>query len=145
MRKRKLPARVLSVFLAMLMFVGMLPTTAFAAPASDIPHEMLDNAYLDALAYTGYDVQAQKNDGTIFKVIGSKTPDHILSGITYDDAYINRGTETIADSSTVSGVAPDIAKFLKNGLCCATYTSYVYFNYQTRQSEIVRKLEYSGE
>ena len=129
MRKRKFSARILSVFLAMLMFVGALPTTAFAAPASDIPKEMLDNVYLDALAYTGYGVQAQKNDGTIFKVVGSKTPSSILSGIGYDYSYVNRGTETVADSSTVSGVAPNIAKFRQNGLCCASYTSYVYFNY----------------
>lgn len=65
---KKFTSRILSMLLAMLMLVSMLPTSVFAAPASDIPANMLDNVYLDALEYTGYKVQAQKNDGTIFKV-----------------------------------------------------------------------------
>ena len=52
-QRTKLSSRLLSIFLAMLMIVSMIPTTVFAAPASDIPSEMLDNVYLDALAYTG--------------------------------------------------------------------------------------------
>ena len=71
-QKKKLSSRFLSLFLAVLMIASMIPTTVFAAPASDIPSEMLDNVYLDALAYTGYGVQAQKNDGTIFKTYGSR-------------------------------------------------------------------------
>ena len=58
-QKKKLSSRFLSLFLAVLMIASMIPTTVFAAPASDIPSEMLDNVYLDALAYTGYGVQAQ--------------------------------------------------------------------------------------
>lgn len=64
---KKFTSRILSMLLVMLMLVSMLPTSVFAAPASDIPAEMLDNVFLDALEYTGYKVQAQKNDGTIFK------------------------------------------------------------------------------
>ena len=60
-QRNKLSSRLLSLILAMLMIVSMIPATVFAAPASDIPDEMLDNVYLDALAYTGYQVQAQKN------------------------------------------------------------------------------------
>ena len=59
---KKFTARILSMLMAMLMLVSMLPTSVFAAPASDIPANMLDNVYLDALEYTGYKVQAQKND-----------------------------------------------------------------------------------
>ena len=66
-QRNKLSSRLLALILAMLMIVSMIPATVFAAPASDIPDEMLDNVYLDALAYTGYQVQAQKNDGTIYK------------------------------------------------------------------------------
>ena len=55
-QRNKLSSRFLSLFLAMLMIVSMIPATVFAAPASDIPDEMLDNVYLDALAYTGYQV-----------------------------------------------------------------------------------------
>lgn len=121
--KSKFKTRVLSACLAVLMLIGLFPTSAFAAPASDIPKEMLDNVYLDALAYTGYGVQTQKNDGTIFKKYGSTAPSSILSGITYDYTYACSGLETTASGK------PDIAKFKQKGLCCASYTSYVYFNY----------------
>lgn len=47
-------------FLTAVMLVAALPISAFAAPASGIPANMLDNVYLDALAYTGYNVQAQR-------------------------------------------------------------------------------------
>ena len=70
-KKMKIKSRFLSLCLAILMLISAFPTTVFAAPASDIPDEMLDNVYLDALAYTGYKVQAQKDDGTIFKAYSS--------------------------------------------------------------------------
>ena len=57
--------RLAAMLLTAIMMLGTLPMSAFAAPASDIPSEMLDNDFLDALAYTGYNVQAQKDDGTI--------------------------------------------------------------------------------
>lgn len=50
----------LSMLLTAVMLVAALPISAFAAPASGIPANMLDNVYLDALAYTGYNVQAQR-------------------------------------------------------------------------------------
>lgn len=114
--------RFVAMLLAAIMILGALPMSAFAAPASDIPSEMLDNKYLDALAYTGYKVQAQKDDGTIFKKYGYQLEgSSILSGITYD--YTCNGLET------TSAGKPDIAVFRANGLCCASYVSYVYFNY----------------
>lgn len=45
----------------------------------------------------------------------------ILSGITYD--YTCSGLETNASGK------PDIAAFRTSGLCCASYVSYMYFNY----------------
>ena len=48
--KKKTGSRLLSAFLAVLMIISLIPSTVFAAPAADIPDEMLDNAYLDALA-----------------------------------------------------------------------------------------------
>lgn len=104
----------------------MIPTTVFAAPASDIPDEMLDNVYLDALAYTGYQVQAQKNDGTIYKTYGSRASAY-GSNISY--GLTKYGTETVTKSGTATGLAPDIAQFESSGLCCASYVSYVYYNY----------------
>lgn len=125
-QRTKLSSHFLSLFLAMLMIVSMIPTTVFAAPASDIPDEMLDNVYLDALAYTGYQVQAQKNDGTIYKTYGSRASAY-GSNISY--GLTKYGTETVTKSGTATGLAPDIAQFESSGLCCASYVSYVYYNY----------------
>lgn len=125
--KNKRSFKWMSVLLSMVMLLTSVPLTAWAAPASDIPKEMLDNVYLDALAYTGYDVQAQMDDGTIYKKYTGSVPASIRSNIGY--GLGPTGTETRADSSTVSGRAPDIARFESGGLCCASYISYVYFNY----------------
>lgn len=123
---KKFTARILSMLMAMLMLVSMLPTSVFAAPASDIPANMLDNVYLDALEYTGYKVQAQKDDGTVFKKYSGGATAY-LSKISYG---LNKyGTETVAKSGTATGLAPDIAGFESSGLCCASYVSYVYYNY----------------
>lgn len=124
--KKKTRSRLLSLFMAMLMLFSAFPTTVFAAPASDIPDEMLDNVYLDALAYTGYKVQAQKNDGTIFKTYGSRASAY-GSDISY--GLVKYGTETVSKSGTATGLAPDIAGFESSGLCCASYVTYVYYNY----------------
>ncbi len=133
---KKYGKRVLSMFMAVLMIIATLPmsqVTAYATPASDIPEEMIDNVYLDALAYTGYDVQAQKNDGTIFITYGSSAPASVRSNISYGTGP--SGLETVG-GSTVTGLAPDIAKYESNGLCCASYVSYVYYNYMTNVAGI---------
>lgn len=67
-------AKLLSGLLAVLVLLSCIPLSALAAPAADIPAEMLDNVYLDALAYTGYHVQTQKDDGTIFKSMREALP-----------------------------------------------------------------------
>ena len=112
--------------MALLMLIVGIPITGLAAPASDIPSEMLNNDFLDALAYTGYNVQGQKNDGTIFKKYSSQATAY-GSNISY--GLTKYGTETVANSSTKTGRAPDIAGFESSGLCCASYVSYVYYNY----------------
>lgn len=106
------------------MLVSALPLSA--APAADIPAKMLDNIYLDALTYTGYKTDAQKADGSIFKTYGSNAPSSVRSGIGYGTGP--SGLETVA-AGNKTGKAPDIAKFKANGLCCASYVSYVYYNY----------------
>ncbi|HBJ10165.1 MAG TPA: hypothetical protein DDY61_00295 [Ruminococcaceae bacterium] len=97
-----------------------------AAPAADIPSTMLDNIYLDALTYTGYKTDAQKADGSIFKTYSGNAPASVRSGIGYGTGP--SGLETVA-AGNKTGKAPDIAKFKANGLCCASYVSYVYYNY----------------
>lgn len=97
-----------------------------AAPAADIPSKMLDNIYLDALTYTGYKTDVQKADGSIFKTYSGNAPAAVRSGIGYGSGP--SGLETVA-ADNKTGKAPDIARFKANGLCCASYVSYVYYNY----------------
>ena len=127
-KMKKTFKKFFAALLAILMIFSTMPIYSFAAPASDIPAEMLDNDYLDALAYTGYKVQAQKNDGSIF-IKYAYNANSYLSGIGYDSSFVVEGTETVSDSGTKTGRAPNIARFKQNGLCCAAYVSYVLFNY----------------
>ena len=106
------------------MLVSALPLSA--APAADIPSKMLDNIYLDALTYTGYKTDVQKADGSIFKTYSGNAPVSVRSGIGYGTGP--SGLETVA-ADNKTGKAPDIARFKANGLCCASYVSYVYYNY----------------
>ena len=130
--KKRLHTRLLSVFLALLLMMTAIPfsaITASAAPASDLPDNMVDSAILRALEYTGYDAQQQKNDGTLYQYgsYGSRTPSAILSNITYNGTP--SGQETVADSSTVTGKAPNIARFEQYGLVCASFVTYFICNY----------------
>ena len=132
MKSKNKSARLLTMLLAVVMVMTSLPIAAFAAPASDIPETMCDNAILRALEYTGYDVQKQKDNGTIYQTgyyssrLASNDPD-VLSNISYSTSL--SGKETIADSSTGTGRAPDIEKFEKYGLCCASFVTYFICNY----------------
>ena len=130
--KKRLHTRLLSVFLALLLLMTAMPfsaITASAAPASDLPDNMVDSAILRALEYTGYDVQQQKNDGTLYQYgsYGSRAPASVLSNITYNGTP--SGQETVADSSTVTGKAPNIARFEQYGLVCASFVTYFICNY----------------
>ncbi len=105
------------------------------ADMSKIPDEMYDNTILRALEYTGYDVQWLKDNGYLYvsqyvsSNILDSNPD-VLSDIGYDtdSPYLN-GDETVADSSTVTGRAPDIAEFERDGLVCASFVAYFINNY----------------
>ena len=124
--------KILAMLLMASLLIGALPVAAFAAPASDIPESMLDNSILRALEYTGYDVQTQKNNGTIYQSghYGSKlatNAPNILSNISYGLSL--SGKETISDSSTITGLAPNITKFEQYGLCCASFVTYFICNY----------------
>ena len=118
-----------AMFLAVVMCIMAMPFSAFAAVASDLPDNMADHAILRALEYTGYNVQKQKDNGTLYQSgsYGSRTPTDILSNISYGTS--TSGKETVADSSTVTGRAPDIATFEKKGLCCAAFVTYFVCNY----------------
>ncbi len=129
MKKSKLSTRLMTMFLAVLMVISIMPMSAFAAPASDLPANMVDHSILRALEYTGYNVQQQKNDGTLYQYgsYGSRAPASVLSDISYGTS--TSGQETVADSSTPTGKAPNIALFEQKGLCCAAFVSYYVMNY----------------
>ena len=116
--------KLLVAVIALIMLVSALPLSA--APAADIPAKMLDNIYLDALTYIGYKTDVQKTDGSIFKTYSGNAPASVRSGIGYGTGP--SGLETVA-ADNKTGKAPDIAKFKNGGLCCASYVSYVYYNY----------------
>ena len=121
--------KLLVLFLSILICISAIPLSVFAAPAADLPANMIDSPILRALEYTGYDVQAQKDDGTLYQSgsYSSKTPAAIRSNIHYGTAL--SGKETVANSSTKTGLAPDIAKFEQYGLCCAGFVTYYVCNY----------------
>lgn len=129
MKKSKFSTRLLTMLLAVVMVISIMPMSAFAAPASDLPANMVDHSILRALEYTGYNVQQQKNDGTLYQSgsYGSRTPASVLSDISYGTSP--SGQETVADSSTHTGKAPNIARFEQYGLCCASFVSYYIMNY----------------
>ncbi|MBR3918315.1 MAG: hypothetical protein IKJ59_06215 [Clostridia bacterium] len=121
--------KAIAVLIAIIMVISVIPMTAMAAPASDLPANMVDSAILRALEYTGYDVQAQKDNGTLYQSgsYSSKTPANIRSNIHYGTAL--SGKETVANATTKTGLAPDIAKFEQYGLCCAGFVTYYVCNY----------------
>ncbi len=88
-----------------------------------------NNVFLDALEYTGYNLTAQRNSGLMWAsgsnyVLSSRKRGlGWLSNITYDDYGRASGYEVNEQG------LPNIPHFEKNGLVCATYAAYVYFNY----------------
>lgn len=110
------------------------PIASYAYNYNTIPAEMLDNTILRALAYTGYDVQHQKDTKTLYAYnyfgnrLKKNDPD-VLSGIPYSSGS-GSGLQTVSDSSTPTGLAPDIAYFRDvTGLDCADFVTYYLCNY----------------
>ena len=62
--KKRFP-KIISALLAVVMILGAMPLSAFAAAASDLPENMTDHSILRALEYTGYDVQQQNSEDTL--------------------------------------------------------------------------------
>lgn len=86
-----------------------------------------NNVFLDALVYTGYNIQAQRNSGLMwasgnnYVLCSRKRGLGWLSGITYGGGCT--GYETDENGK------PNISRFEMGGLVCASYATYVYFNY----------------
>ena len=85
------------------------------------------NVFLDALEYTGYNLTANRKSGLMwasgnnYVLCSRKRGLGWLSNITYGGG--STGYET-----TENGL-PNIHSFERGGLVCATYATYVYFNY----------------
>ncbi len=87
------------------------------------PENIDDNIFMDSLIYTGYNIEKHIADGMMWEyLLAAKKRDRgWLSNITYNGG--STGYET-----TEEGL-PDISFFERNGLVCASYVTYVYFNY----------------
>lgn len=87
------------------------------------PENIDDNIFMDSLIYTGYNIEKHIEDGMMWEyLLAAKKRDRgWLSNITYNGG--STGYET-----TEEGL-PDISFFEKHGLVCASYVTYVYFNY----------------
>ena len=101
-------------------------TEESATPKIEIPElswELDNNIFWDSLVYTGYNIEKHISDGLMWHYVlaANKRGKGWLSDITY--AGGSTGYET-----TEEGL-PDISFFEKHGLVCASYVSYVYFNY----------------
>ncbi len=82
-----------------------------------------NNVFLDAMVYTGYNINKHRSDGLMWVYIlaSQKRAKGWLSNIGYGGGC--SGYET-----TEQGL-PNIARFERGGLVCASYVTYVYFNY----------------
>lgn len=82
-----------------------------------------DNLFLDSLVYTGYNLEKHRSDNLmwVYVLAANKRGKGWLSNIGYGGG--STGYETNEQG------LPDIAKFERGGLVCATYVAYVYFNY----------------
>lgn len=81
-----------------------------------------NNIFLDALIYTGYNIKKHRADGMMWQYALAKTKRGRgwLSKIGYGGG--SSGYETLNGK-------PDIKRFERGGLVCASYVTYVYFNY----------------
>ncbi len=82
-----------------------------------------DNFFMDSLEYSGYNLKKHRADGEMWNYIlaAQKRGRGWLSNITYGGGC--SGYETTADGK------PDLEAFADGGLVCASYISYVYYNY----------------
>ncbi len=85
--------------------------------------DVADNLFVDSLVYTGYNLAKHNADGKrwIYILASQKRGLGYLSNIGYGGG--SSGYETTADGK------PDISAFERKGLVCASFVTYVYFNY----------------
>ena len=97
-----------------------------------LPEELTDNPVLRAMKWLGYDIDGQISAGDLYSVYGAfELSEKYRSKVKYDEegAAGLEGSETVAPSSSPTGRLPDLAKYNKKGLICASFTTYYYLNY----------------
>ena len=82
-----------------------------------------DNVFMDALIYTGYNMEKHRADGNMWVYIlaNRKKALGYLSNISFGGG--STGFETTPDGK------PNIKAFEKGGFVCASFVTYVYYNY----------------
>ena len=90
---------------------------------TDIFTTIDNNIFMDALIYTGYNITKHRDDGRMWEYIYSADKRGLgyLSNISYGGGCSGYETD---DSGR-----PNIARFEKGNLVCASFVTYVYFNY----------------
>lgn len=109
--------------------VVAIPETPSVFPTPDLScyagfnANIENNVFLDALVYTGYNLDKHRADGLMWVYIlcSQKRAKGWLSNITYNGGPT--GYEVNAEGK------PDISYWERTGLVCATYAAYVYYNY----------------
>lgn len=94
--------------------------TAFVPNSNTDPD---NNVFLDAMVYTGYNINKHRSDGLMWVYIlaSQKRAKGWLSNIGYGGGC--SGYEVNEHG------LPNISRFERGGLVCASYATYVYFNY----------------
>ena len=110
------------MFLSVVMILGILPMSAFAAPAADVPESMRDNAILRALQYTGYNVQKQKDNGTLYQkgYYASSLATELVEN-KYEPQEVRRVTVVSGQTAT-----------FENSALCASFNGYRFHVFDDR-------------
>ena len=141
---KKCLKRILVGFLAIATAFALFPISgnyAEAAYRSDVPANMRDNYVLGALKYAGYDVDRLVSEGWLYNagyiddMLAAKDKDstgrsNYLSDIKYwSSGSLPNGDNTVTDSTTVTGKAPNISLFEQRGMVCGSFITYYLCNY----------------
>ena len=102
---------------------GTTPMAYEYGALADKAENLENNIFFDSLVYTGYNIEKHRSDGLMWHYVlaAHKRGKGWLSDITYNGG--SEGYEVTEDG------LPDIDFFEKKGLVCASYATYVYFNY----------------
>ncbi len=100
-----------------------LPDIAASYLQTDIYTTIDNNVFMDALLYTGYNIQKHRADGMMWEYVpsASKAGLGYLSNISYGGGCSGYETD--------SNGRPNITRFEQGNLVCASFVTYVYFNY----------------